>query len=1077
MHVHRTFADTQGIVYYDGSIEHDSGAGVDVHPIELDMDYITITTVREVDASELRSGCDQRTGASLSSGGVGETDDMGHPLTGVVVSVEIEVSGHGIAQGIKDAVLVISGGGVLNEKLASGGVTAALFRQSLQLNLGLNDAYTPPSNVFAVSVEGCVSIRSSLTASSSYIDFTLMVALPDDDNAAPSASTPGSTAMVSQLVYKKHVYTFDDKPGERTSGGNAKSFVTMPELYAQAVAHLLRLPDNKYIQVVRATHELGVHTFLYRPSLNSAPQEARVDGVAIKYSIGLSEEAGMVTMASSYARILQRPDMSVAVAEELAYEGGKAPSLSVTRPAALPSTVSSSAGVHFAVMPPQLGLWVTNVAIVGVDDDEGAALRMRRSNSSRTSVGGAVVEESGGGSGIGTSTGISSVDDDPSSPRVRDSGPSENTAIGVAILSFVFLVCVFICFNDTDGSASKETSRVYKEEQAKRKRRDKEARRAKRQQQGGGGSRGKAHGKRGDKDADSERGELIVRRKGGDETNRKGRKRKEKDRGKGEKVKLTKKGEWTAVPSPGQASTSSKDTAPTRTRTRTRTHKHDHTADEAGAAPETVLKMDEMEAMLAATAQGPLVDVGLSTEAVALTETTEDKLATTASPIAAGHLAPPPASGAADAAGQLAQMQAGGGGAPLLPTQAQSPSQARETLTECNVSIGSKVCRGPDWKNGDQDGGEGGLGIVLAFKKQDGASGRHPSLAEKSMLKLPLQCAVVQWRVSNKRCFYPIGKSNQFQLTLAAAEVHAQMPLATSTAATAPLAHPDTTVAAVAATATAGVATTTAVGATATATPVAVTELDALQRRLTTFQTQRKATALFGGGAQGKGGGQGKGVEMRSLEQRKDMQRKISMAVLQGKGKGQAAIVPNQTQLPPADEQTGGVTTQSQRGQEQLNRKQSQFSQWGVDAGGRKPSQFVGGLSADKMQLAAAMQRKISMAVTQKGKGKGQQGHGKGKDSASGGQQQANFAAAALRKISIAVADGKGASPADKTKAMAALRKISMAMGKGKGKGAEGILTMSMRPQAARANGKAKGKGGEGGITGAVVGHKASDLV
>ncbi len=37
--------------------------------------------------------------------------------------------------------------------------------------------------------------------------------------------------------------------------------------------------------------------------------------------------------------------------------------------------------------------------------------------------------------------------------------------------------------------------------------------------------------------------------------------------------------------------------------------------------------------------------------------------------------------------------------------------------------VGVRVVRGPDWKWGDQDGGEGSVGTVVGFKKERGVKG------------------------------------------------------------------------------------------------------------------------------------------------------------------------------------------------------------------------------------------------------------------------------------------------------------------------------------------------------------------
>lgn len=68
------------------------------------------------------------------------------------------------------------------------------------------------------------------------------------------------------------------------------------------------------------------------------------------------------------------------------------------------------------------------------------------------------------------------------------------------------------------------------------------------------------------------------------------------------------------------------------------------------------------------------------------------------------------------------------------------------------VSRGLRVVRGPDWEGGDQDGGEGFVGTVVAAVTADGAEdGRH-------------DVATVQWDVGGERHNYRCGAQDKYDL-------------------------------------------------------------------------------------------------------------------------------------------------------------------------------------------------------------------------------------------------------------------------------------------------------------------------
>ena len=70
------------------------------------------------------------------------------------------------------------------------------------------------------------------------------------------------------------------------------------------------------------------------------------------------------------------------------------------------------------------------------------------------------------------------------------------------------------------------------------------------------------------------------------------------------------------------------------------------------------------------------------------------------------------------------------------------------------VGLGVRVVRGPDWKWGDQDGGEGCTGTVVEICVQNAGN-----VAGKS----PDKTVIVQWDVG-ARTNYRVGHQNAFDL-------------------------------------------------------------------------------------------------------------------------------------------------------------------------------------------------------------------------------------------------------------------------------------------------------------------------
>jgi hypothetical protein len=66
-----------------------------------------------------------------------------------------------------------------------------------------------------------------------------------------------------------------------------------------------------------------------------------------------------------------------------------------------------------------------------------------------------------------------------------------------------------------------------------------------------------------------------------------------------------------------------------------------------------------------------------------------------------------------------------------------------DTVTDRNITLLARVKRGPHWCKGDQDGGKGMLGTVVAFRRRDGKLERDPSISEANGSKVPERTAVV----------------------------------------------------------------------------------------------------------------------------------------------------------------------------------------------------------------------------------------------------------------------------------------------------------------------------------------------
>ena len=94
----------------------------------------------------------------------------------------------------------------------------------------------------------------------------------------------------------------------------------------------------------------------------------------------------------------------------------------------------------------------------------------------------------------------------------------------------------------------------------------------------------------------------------------------------------------------------------------------------------------------------------------------------------------------------------------------------REIVTARSVALNLRVMRGPDWRKGDQDGGEGNLGTVLGFKFAGGAT-QGPENMARLLNRIPPLSAVVVWDTASgaggRKLFYSIGCNGEHHLSIA----------------------------------------------------------------------------------------------------------------------------------------------------------------------------------------------------------------------------------------------------------------------------------------------------------------------
>ena len=77
----------------------------------------------------------------------------------------------------------------------------------------------------------------------------------------------------------------------------------------------------------------------------------------------------------------------------------------------------------------------------------------------------------------------------------------------------------------------------------------------------------------------------------------------------------------------------------------------------------------------------------------------------------------------------------------------------------CQVSLGLRVMRGPDWKWGDQDGGEGHVGTVTAIGGSTDPAGREQGATS------PQKTVILQWDNGTKTN-YRAGHQNAYDLRI-----------------------------------------------------------------------------------------------------------------------------------------------------------------------------------------------------------------------------------------------------------------------------------------------------------------------
>ena len=94
----------------------------------------------------------------------------------------------------------------------------------------------------------------------------------------------------------------------------------------------------------------------------------------------------------------------------------------------------------------------------------------------------------------------------------------------------------------------------------------------------------------------------------------------------------------------------------------------------------------------------------------------------------------------------------------------------RELVTARSVAVNLRVMRGPDWRKGDQDGGEGNVGTVLGFKFAGGSTQGPPNMA-RLLNRIPPLSAVVVWDTptgpGGRKLFYAIGCNGEHHLSVA----------------------------------------------------------------------------------------------------------------------------------------------------------------------------------------------------------------------------------------------------------------------------------------------------------------------